>query len=399
MEPTTINYGDNPVLDFLNESSNEYTSNTNQTRKQAFEASMAGSKKRNLIAAIDNVLFNNEYLRNEWNVQCQKEGKVGVNYNILARGLFRAGKIDEETCKRASGILDNATNPGGANFLQTTVADYVAQTVESLGQVLGSVTTHEIGGDGNFRIPTFNGYLRSSFKTDAADFANLGTSIESNISSVTLAPEAVGAYVTVHASYLNTLSASRIQYILTLLAQAQARAYDDAILNGAGTGVLPLGMNQNALVAGTNFATGGDEFETYINAMSAISDVRRGVDSSLMGFMNTAAANVFKKLKYSLTNDRAGLIDITENGINIAGYKNIITDVIENTGTAGSKVSQITVGNAKTYHWGNAKAPTVETSTDAGFLAGNTVLKISGAADGQPEFANGFAKFSITTGI
>lgn len=393
-----INYQSNPFLELLKDSNNEFTSQVDKNRKEALIRSVEGAKG-DFITALDNMLVNDEDLRNEWNYEAKKEGKSGVNYPILARGLYNAKKIDEATYQRAGGILDNATNPGGANFLQTTVADYVSETVEELGLVAATVTKHDVSNDGNFKIPIFDGFFKSGWLTDSANFTNLGTSVESAISSVTLAPEKVGAYIQVFQSYLTTLSASRLQYLLKLLAEAQARAYDDAILNGSGASQQPLGMNQNALVVGTDFAAGGDAFETLMNAVSAISDARRGRNSDIICYMNTASVNLFKKLKYSLTNDRAGLIDINGGSISVGGYKTVVTDVIENTGAALSKTAQVTVGYSKMYHWGDAKKPTIDTSEHVGFLNGTETLRISGQANGKPSFNDAFAKFTVTPGV
>lgn len=393
-----INYQSNPFLNFLRDSNNEYTSTVDKNRKEALLRSLEGAKG-NIIVAFDNMLINDEDLRNEWNYEAKKEGKSGVNYPILARGLYNAKQIDKEAYIRAGGILDNTTNPGGGNFLQTTVADYVAETVEDLGLVAATVTKHDIANDGNFKIPVFDGFFKSTFVADSANFINLGTSIEGGITSVTLTPEKVGAYVQVFQSFLTTLSANRLQYVIKLVSEAQARAYDDAILNGSGSSQQPLGMNQNALAAGTDFSSGGDAFETLMNAVSAISDHRKGKNKDIVCYMNTAAVNLYKKLKYSLTNDRAGLIEINGDSINIGGYKVVVTDVIDNTGTALSKVSQVTVGYAKMYHWGDAKKPVIDTSEAVGFLNGTDTIRISGQANGRPSFNDAFAKFNISTGL
>lgn len=384
---------DSNIIKFLNDSNSEFTS-TREAELKRNLVSAVEQTKGNIVSALDVMLIHDEELRNEWNYEAKKAGKSQASYPVLARNLFQAGKIDEKTYQRAAGVLDTITNPGGANFLQTTVADFVAETVEELGIVANTVTKIDLAGEGNLQIPVNNSFAMSNFVANAANYTDLGSTIEGGISSVTLNPQKVGAYQQLRPDFLNKLSANRLQYIVRLLADAQARAYDNAIINGNGTTPNPTGMNQNALTA---FPIGGDEFETLLNAVSAISDVRKGRDRDIVVFMNTAAKNRFLQLKYVLSNDRSGLIDANGSGLqSIAGYKVVVTDVINNTGTAGSKSTTVTLGYANQYYWGDSKKPTIATDQSVGFLSGTDTVRIDGMADGKPTFNNAFAKFDIT---
>jgi HK97 family phage major capsid protein len=384
-------------VDFLNEASNPYISKTEAIRKEKLIRSVEATKG-NIIASLDVLLLTDEDLRNEWNYEAKKQNKSQVAYPILSRGLYEAKKIDQETYKRAGGILDTTTNPGGQNFLQTTVTDYVAETVEELGIVAKAVTKHDMANSGILKIPVYNAYLKSTWAANNANYTDLGQSVEGNISSVSLNTEKVGAFLKVNPDYLNSLSANRLQWLLKIFAEAQARAYDDAILNGTGINQLPLGMNQNAQVVGTDFAAGADAFETVLNAATAVAHQRKGQHKDIKIIMNTAGVNHFKKLAYSMSNNRAGLIEINNDSIRVGGYETIITDVIENTGTIGSQTTQITVGIPKMYHWGESKKITIATSDDVAFLSGQSTIRVEGSTDGVPTFNNAFAKFTIPSG-
>lgn len=387
------------IVDFLNDSNSEFTSTQDVKRKKLLVESVEASKG-NILRAFDLMMIHDEDLRNEFNYEAKKLGKTGVNYSLLSRQMYKRGEIDEETYQRASGALDTITNPGGANFLQTTVADFVAETIDELGLITKEVNQIDLAGEGNLLIPTYNPKLRSSFVANTANYTNL-TALEAGINAVTLNTQKVGAYVEIRPDWLNKLSASRVQYILKILADAQARAYDDVILNGNGTSPNPLGMNQNSLNVTTHFEAGANAFETLLNAISAVSDRRAGRSSDIRIFMSTTAKNEFVKLERSLGNDRTNILVTSPSSISIAGYPAIVTDVILNTnGTPpANKTSMVTVGYAKQYYWGNSKRPTVETNESVGFLSGTAVIRVDGMADGRPAFNDAFAKFPVTTGV
>jgi|GEM_PF-6432683 len=387
------------IVDFLNNSGSEFTSTTHSDRKNALVGAVEATKG-NILRAMDLMLIHDEDFRNEFNYEAKKEGKSGVAYPVLARGLFEAGQIDETTFKRASGVMDTITNPGGANFLQTTVADFVAETVQELGLIAKEVNHIDLAGEGNLLIPTFNPKLSSTWVANAANFVEL-TSVEGGINGVTLNPQKVGSFINIRPDFLNKLSASRLTFLLKILADAQARAYDLAILNGTGSGVQPTGMNQNSLTVTTDFEVGANAFDTLFNAMSAVSDRRAGRARDMRIFMNTAAKNEFVKLERSLSNDRKNILETDPDSMTIGGNKVIITDAILNTnGTApANKTSVVTVGYANQYYWGESAKPKVSTDNSIGFLSSSSVIKVDGMADGKPAFNDAFAKFTVTTGV
>ena len=388
------------IVTFLNDSNSNFTSTVDADRKRMLVSAMEATKG-NFIRSLDLLLIHDQELRNEFNYESKKQGKSGVSYPIMARGLFDADLIDEPTYKRAGGVLDTLTNPGGANFLQTTVADFVAETVDELGLVAKSVQQFDLKGEGNLSIPVYNPKLQSAFATNVASYTDLGSGIEGGISSILLNPQKVGAFVQLRPDFMNKLSANRLQFVLRILADAQARAYDDAILNGAGSGVLPTGMNQNALTAGTEFTVGSDAFETLLNSIEAISDQRAGRASDIRIYMNTSAKNEFVKLERSLSNDRPNILKTSPSGLDIGNYPVIVTDVIRNTNATApaNKTSLVTVGYANQYYWGNSKAPEVVADSSVGFLSETETLRVSGMANGKPAFNNAFAKFTVTTGV
>jgi HK97 family phage major capsid protein len=390
---------DQNIVQFLNDSSSEFTSNREANLKRLLIDSVKASGG-DFLRAFDIMMIHDEELRNEFNYLAKRDKKSGVNYNIMARGLFEKELIDEKTYKRAAGVLDTVTNPGGANFLQTTVADFVAETVDELGLIAKEVEPIDLAGDGNLAIPTYNPKLRSAFVANSANYPEL-TALEPGIGGVTINTQKVGSYVTIRADYLYKLSASKLQFILRILADAQARAYDDAILNANGTLPNPLGMNQNALNVNTDFQAGSNIFDTLLNAISAISDRRQGRASDIRIFMNTSAKNEFVKLERTLSNDRQNVLVTSPSSISIAGYPVIVSDVILNTNGSipNNKTSIVTVGYAKQYYWGSSRRPTVETNNSVNFLNGSVTARIDAMADGRPAFNDAFAKFTVTTGV
>jgi HK97 family phage major capsid protein len=392
-------FNDN-IVRFLNDSNSSFTSTKDAERKQSLVEAMYLTKG-NFLRSLDLMLIHDEELRNEFNYEAKRQGKSGVAYPILARGLHEAGQIDEKEYKRAAGILDTVTDPGGANFLQTTVADFIAETVDELGLIAATVQKFDIAGEGNLQVPVFNPKLKSTFVANTANYTDLGSSIEGGIDSILLNPAKVGAYTQIRPDYLNKLSANRLQFILRILADAQARAYDDAILNGNGSSPNPTGMNQNALVGDTDFTTGSDAFETLLNGIEAIADARAGRSSDIRIYMNTSAKQEFVKIEKALSNDRGNILKTTPGGLTIADYPVVVTDVILNTDVSAgdNKTSRVTVGYANQYYWANSKAPQVVSDSSVGFLSETETVRVSGMADGKPAFNNAFAYFDVTTAI
>lgn len=380
------------IVDVLTRSFDPILSNFDDEKDLSKLRGAVEATKGDFIRAIDYMLITDETKRSEWNYLAKKAGKSGVHYGIMARSLKDAGVIDDAAYKRAAGVFDSTTTPGGGEFLQTTVADFVAETIEELGLVANTVVRMDLSNDGNFKIPRFDGSIKSDFVADAANFTDLGATVEGGITSITLDPQKVGSYMAVYQSYLHKVSVSRLQWLLGKLAEAQARAYDDAILNADGTGNNPTGMNQNA----TAVTLGGDAFETLTYAVATISDARKGRATNIMGYMNTAALQAFIRLNRTLPNERKEVIEVKQGTYaTVAGIPFVITDVIGNVGAAGSKTTTVTVGYRDMYYWGDAKRPVIETSNHVGFLSGTEHLKISGMANGKPVFDDAFAKFDI----
>lgn len=370
----------------------------------------------NVARSLDALMIADPVFREEFNYLAKKNNPnvrtldysytLGAAYQNQLRQLRSAYSDDEVEAmeaeaddiksqyQRAGGVMDTTTNPGGANFLQTTVADFVAETVENLGLVASQVTIHDLENDGNFKIPVYDGFVKSQFVADGANFPNLGGQVEADLSSITLDPQKVGGYLQAYQSFITKITPGRLQYLLKVLADAQARAYDDAILNGTGTNSQPTGMNLNA----TTVTAGGDEFETLSLAISTVSDARKGDKRNLRIFGNTPIAQKYIRLRYTMTNDdRAGLIGLDASGnlSSLASVPFVETNVIESIGSSPNKNAVATVGYANMYHWGNAKRPIIETSDVPGFLSGTATMKVSGQANGKPAFDNAFAKFVV----
>jgi HK97 family phage major capsid protein len=372
-------------------------SDLNREVAEVFNTARKGSNN-NFFRAVDLFLISNPVARNEFNYHAQQKGLPQVSYPLLSRALLQNEVIDKETFNRASGDLDTLTNPGGANMLQVTVANYFEKTVEQLGAVFSTVTKRDLRNGGNLKQPVYSAFAKSTWVAAGVDYVDLGTTIEGGMSSVTLDPLPFGHNLQVFTDFVNKLSVTWLQETLEIMAEAHARAKDDAILNGSGS-AQPTGMNQNALVVNTNFAPGADEFETLLNACTAISDARKIGGNRLAIYGNEAINNRLVSLKYNMTNpDLAGLINIDGNGSvkSIAGKRFIQTEVISNTGSSPSKSAVATVGIPELYIWGYSKEDQVKESEHLGFKSDTLFLKASGIADGKPAFNNAFAKVTFS---
>lgn len=376
------------ILSFLQKTTNPVEEKDTYSRRLTDTSSAIKSLGYNLAKGLDAVLVTDVELRNEFNWELKKRNLDGVSYPLLARHLFQAKQIDEETFARAAGTLDTVTNPGGGNFLQTTVSDVIEKRVEDLSLVYNEVSSYDLEQGGNLQIPTYSAFAKTVNTAEGSNLTNLGTTVEGGIGKITLDPQRHGGFIPVFNSFIHKLNGKHLADLLDILAEAFARGRDAAILNANGSGVNILGMNQNA----TTIPFTGDALTTFKTAAQSVADVQRGGLSGLVAFMSTTAWLEFMELFRDLNNDRSGIIDPVER--KIYGVKCVVTDVIESGGATPNKSSTVTLGYGKTYKYGQTQLQT-ETDKFTNMLTGQTNLYIATYNDGQPSFHNAFAKFNL----
>jgi hypothetical protein len=370
-----------------------------------------------VAGAFDAYLLSNPLTLHELNRAIEKDNKVRnfnrplLNYNILGdevKNVVRSLDLTDEqkethirnlnlaTNVRASGNLDTITNPGGANLLQTTVADYFVQTIEDLSVVYNSgIIKRDMTNGGNSQQPTFSNFGRSTFVEPGTNYVNLGTSIEGGISSVTLNPKPYGAIYNILSDFQYKLNTSWIKELLDVLAGYQAREKDYTILFGtASLPDYPTGMANGSGVV-TGLTAGANEFETLGKYISKISQNRKVSRSKMALYINESINQRLIDLKYQMTNDdMSKMIALDSNGniSMIRGVKTYTTEIIPVT----SGTSTLVIGVPTLYMWGYSKQDKLEEDRATGFDSDSIKFKVSGYADGKPVFGNAFGKFDVT---
>jgi len=335
-----------------------------------------------------------------------------LNYSILGnevRSIITNSDLDDESKQenlrsldlatnfRASGDLDTVTAPGGANLLQTTVADYFLKTVEELGVVFNSgIDKRDMTNAGNMDQPVYDNFGRSQFVNAGTNYPDAGTDIEGNATKVTLNPRPFGNVLDVFVDFRQKLNAGWLKKVADILAERQAREKDFTVLFGTGSNPdYPTGMTNGAGVI-TGLTPGADEFETLGRYISRIAQLRRVSRNKMAVYINESINQRFIDLKYSMTNDDLSkMISLDSNGniSMIRGVKVITTEVSPVT----SGTSTLVIGVPGLYLWGTAKADAlIDDGGLTGFKSDSIAFKVSGMADGKPGFGNAFGKFDIT---
>lgn len=339
----------------------------------------------NLIRALDIMLADDPILRNEWNNEAQKRNAVLANYPLVAQNIK---ETDPDGYKRAGGIMDTITNPGGANYLQTTVADFVAQTIDRNAVVLPTVTSFDIPAQGDLKIPVINDFQTISPIAEDADATNITTTLEGNTSSITISPQRMAAQLLLSKLFMTKITGKNIQNVLASLGSIMARSIDRQILLGNGSGLNFVGMAQNA----TAVTFAGDIYESICNAIAAL---RKGT-SQVTIYMNQQAKMEVLKLHRKLQNDRINVVDITNGKLSIATCPVVETDVIDTTGSAGARATQIILGYSNQFYMGMSEQPAVTSSKEFNFAKSVETVKIETVANGKVAFNDAFAKIALT---
>jgi hypothetical protein len=372
----------------------------------------------NADSAMDAFLLANPLALNDFNRAIHNENlnkntkKPLLNYSILGEEVKRQlhtldisdeqkaefnRSLDFATNTRASGNLDTITNPGGANLLQTTVADYFLRTVEELGVVYNSgIVKRDMTNAGNFQQPLYNNFGKSAFVEPGTNYPDAGTEIEGGMTNVLLNPKPYGTTLTILSDFQYKLKGSWLKDTVDLLAERQAREKDTVILFGTGSvPEYPTGMaNGGGVIIG--LTAGANEFETLGKYISRISQLRKVSRSKMAMYINESINQRFIDLKYQMTNDdMSKMISLDEKGniSMIRGVKVITTEVSPVT----SGTSTVIIGVPSLYMWGFSKQDSVvDDAGITGFKADSIVYKVSGFADGKPGFGNAFGKFDVT---
>jgi len=340
----------------------------------------------NFIKAMDLVLLNDPILRNEWNSEASKRSMPLVNYPLFANGV----KEDKEGFSRAAGLYDSITSPGGANFIQTTVADFVAQTIDRSSVVLPTVRQFDIQGQGNFSVPLINDFQTVNPVVDGADLPNIVSNLEAGTSSITLNPARLGLLLPLTAGFMAKVSAKNIQTILSQPGMIMSRSIDRQIILGDGSGVNFTGMLQNA----TTVAFSGDIVESILNASAAL----RLSGETPKVYLNRNVMVEILKIELNLPNGRTSVLtsNPAKNEMTIAGMPVILTDLIPTTGTAGNRISTVCIGYSQQYYMAVSSQIQISTSKEFNFAKSAETVKAEMLANGKPAFNDAFAKISVT---
>lgn len=359
----------------------------------------------NALATFDALLISDPSALREFNYSMEKWCKRmspdynyrPVNYASLVEDL---PFIEDEQRTELKRAFDTQAGTTFGLAQSTTVADMLVKTVGELSQIYSRVKKYDLQGAGNMKVIVNTVKTRSAWRTSqTADFVDNSNTIEAGNVEVNFTPNSVGAVRTVTFEFKNKLTPYWMAEALQLLMEEQFRAYDHAIILGTGLNNNPLGMNVNALVGvagvpnSSQFALGGDLFETLVNAQTVISNATKRGKKDMVLFCNSTFENELLKLRYSMNNDDiSGIITVADGSVKkVAGIEVVpCEEVIETT----NGVSTATLAVPELYAWGESAPIEVVEDASIGIKAKVMTMVISGIADGKPVLNNAFAKIN-----
>jgi HK97 family phage major capsid protein len=341
-----------------------------------------------VLAAWDTMFMEDNQMRTAFNrILAQADSNIRIGYSDISQVLK-----EDATNLRAAGLYDTTNALNAGNLVQTTVADYILSRVEELGQVIKLTSRFSIP-DGNLSVPKFAANPIAQFGLDGAPLSNGNQ----DVNQVTITPHQYGIWLGLTLAFLAKVNPRNVNYITEKLAEAMARAADYAVVNGSGTNGNPLGILSNA----TSITPGGsdtifDVIDTFIQQASLVKIPK----NKLTILMNGALEG--KAYKTRRTGSQYGSyvsMEPGENGGTIDGVRYVVTEQINNVGSAGSQTAQLIGGNFSHYAWGDNGD--IRTVVDNYTGLTNLTQKIVsyGFADGQPLYSDSFFKANITTGL
>lgn len=284
--------------------------------------------------------------------------------------------------------LDTASNPGGANLMQTSLIETIFHRATQIDRIYPLVTKANFTTNQKLDYPVFNRQLRATFIAENANVAtNAQTDFETavtGITKVTLDQKTFAIDLTLTYQMEKSTSPTLIRQLVELTAKGIARGRESQILNGAG------GANATGLILNATTATAGaDALETLTNGVGSIGGVNIDFSSmriamNMQAYAKFMALRAFNDPSYNLIGDWSTP--------SIQGIPVIITN--ELLTTAGS--TTVVVGDFSHYVWAQTSNAEMLRNNPANAANLESRYVFATTADGKPLFNDSFAKFALT---
>lgn len=230
---------------------------------------------------------------------------------------------------------------------------------------------------GNLSLVVANAKNAAAWKNEGAD----GTAADDTVVSINLAGYEIIKLVEVSAA-LGDMSIDALeQYLTAEIGRQLSIAFEKAILTGNGTGEptgVLTGITWNA--GNSTTFTGSVGYDDLVDQLALLPTMYH---NSAIFVMNRKM--LFGGVRKAKSTDGVPIFNPnpTERAAQtILGYPVILDDYMPD--------DQILFGDFSYYYMNFSKAPTIETSREAGFRSGKTVYRGLAVADGKPALAEAF---------
>lgn len=202
----------------------------------------------NDYAAVDLLLYNNAEFRAQFNALPEnlKDQNLRVAYDVTAKVAEDQEYFDRQAKFERAAPMDTASNPGGLNLIQTSLADTIIHKSEQLGQIIGLVAKDVIP-YGDKEYPRITAKAEGQFvdenTTAWTDIVATTYEVSTNgITKVKHSPRDFGIYASYTARLLQKVSPASIRFFRDYEAAGLTRGIERQILRGDASGVNAQGI-------------------------------------------------------------------------------------------------------------------------------------------------------------
>ena len=236
---------------------------------------------------------------------------------------------------------------------------------------------------GNLSMVVANAKNAAQWKAEGTD----GTPADDTVTTVTLGGYELIKLVEISAAASAMTIDAFEAYIAAEIGRQMAIAFENAIINGDGTGEptgILAGITWNT--DNTSEFTGNIGYDDIVDALALLQTMYH--QSAVFVLNRKMLFGGIRKLK-----SQDGLPIFAYNpqdsaAMTILGYRVILDDYVPN--------DTILLGDFSYYRMNFSQAPTIETSREAGFKSGKTIYRGLAVADGKPALGEAFVKIVKT---
>jgi HK97 family phage major capsid protein len=251
---------------------------------------------KDIHTALDVLLYSNASMRAAFNAlpENKKNSNLRVAYDVTAQVAEDSEYFERQAKFERAAPLDTASNPGGLNVIQTSLADTIIHKMEELGQIISLVAKDEIP-YGDKEYPKMSAKAEGQFidESTTAYTDIVATTYEdatNGLTKVKLTPRDFGILASYTQRLLKKVSPRTLQFFRDYEANGMRRGIERQILRGSGSGQNATGIVNVA----TAVSAAGNSYLTFNNAVGILGAADT---ENIVAVMGRKTWQEFKKLR------------------------------------------------------------------------------------------------------